>query len=327
MAGKHYLVTGGTGFIGAALVLRLLAAGHRVRVLDNNSRGAKRRLGKAIADVELVIGDIRDASVVAHATAGTDAVHHLAYVNGTEHFYSHPDLVLEVAAKGMLNVVDACISQGVPELIVASSSEVYQTPPQIPTDETAPLVVPDLMNPRYSYGGGKIFSELYAMNVAARRLSRVLIYRPHNVYGPDMGFEHVIPQFASRLKRLAEEKPAGEIAFPVQGTGQETRSFCYIDDFIDGLVTVQEHGAAGNVYHIGTTEEVTITDLAGRVANQLGRQIRMVPSPLLAGSTMRRCPAIDKLEALGYRQRVPLNKGLVPTCDWYFNAVHGHEAE
>jgi nucleoside-diphosphate-sugar epimerase len=327
MAGKHYLVTGGTGFIGAALVLRLLAAGHRVRVLDNNSRGAQRRLGKAIADVELVIGDIRDPSLVIHATAGTDAVHHLAYVNGTEHFYSHPDVVLEVAAKGMLNVVDACISQGVPELIVASSSEVYQTPPQIPTDETAPLVVPDLMNPRYSYGGGKIFSELYAMNVAARRLSRVLIYRPHNVYGPDMGFEHVIPQFATRLKRLAEETPAGELAFPMQGTGQETRSFCYIDDFIDGLVAVQERGAAGNVYHIGTTEEVTIADLAGRVANQLGRSIRMVPSPLLAGSTMRRCPAIDKLEALGYRQSVPLNTGLIPTCDWYFTAVHGHEAE
>ena len=144
MATKHYLVTGGTGFIGAALVLRLLNLGHRVRVLDNNSRGAARRLGKAVAEVELMTGDIRDATFVSKATAGVDTVHHLAYVNGTEHFYTRPDLVMEVAAKGMVNVVDACITWGVTDLIVASSSEVYQTPSQIPTDESAPLVVPEI---------------------------------------------------------------------------------------------------------------------------------------------------------------------------------------
>ena len=176
------------------------------------------------------------------------------------------------------------------------------------------------MNPRHSYGGGKIFVELYAVNLAARRLGRVLIYRPHNVYGPDMGFEHVIPQFATRLKQLADEIDDAEISFPIQGTGQETRSFCYIDDFIDGLIAVQEHGAASNLYHIGTTEEVTIADLARRVARQLGRSVRLIASPLLAGSTTRRCPAIDKLEALGYRQQIFLDVGLVPTCEWYFKA-------
>jgi nucleoside-diphosphate-sugar epimerase len=321
MQSKHYLVTGGTGFIGAALVLRLLAEGHRVRVLDNNSRGAERRLGRALADVEMIVGDIRDPDCVSKATHGVDAVHHLAYVNGTENFYKHPDLVLEVGAKGMINVVDACIAHGVQELIVASSSEVYQSPPQVPTDETAPLVVPDLMNPRYSYGGGKLFSELYAINVAARRLARVVLYRPHNVYGPDMGFEHVIPQFAVRLKRLADATPTGELTFPIQGTGQETRSFCYIDDFVDGLIAIQDRGAASNLYHIGTTEEVTVADLAQRIASKLGREIRLVTSPVLAGSTPRRCPAIDKLEALEYRQKVPLESGLVPTCKWYFDNV------
>jgi nucleoside-diphosphate-sugar epimerase len=165
------------------LVLRLLEQGFAVRVLDNNSRGAERRLGKAVADVELTVGDVRSPEFVAAAVKGVDAVQHLAFVNGTENFYKHPDLVLEVGAKGMINVVDACIAHGVQELILASSSEVYQSPPQVPTDERAPLIVPDLMNPRYSYGGGKLFSELYAVNVAARRMERVLIFRPHNVYG------------------------------------------------------------------------------------------------------------------------------------------------
>ena len=88
-------------------------------------------------------------------------------------------------------------------LVLASSSEVYQTPPQVPTDESAPLVVPDPLNPRYSYGGGKIISELMAINYGRKYFERVLIFRPHNVYGPDMGFEHVIPQFALRLKTRA----------------------------------------------------------------------------------------------------------------------------
>jgi len=318
MAAKRYLVTGGTGFIGAALVLRLLENGHRIRVLDNNSRGAERRLGKSVGDVEMVVGDIRSGDVVDRAVQGVDAVHHLAFVNGTENFYKHPDLVLEVGAKGMINVVDACIKHGVPELILASSSEVYQSPPKVPTDEHAPLIVPDLMNPRYSYGGGKLFSELYAINVAARRLGRVLIYRPHNVYGPDMGWEHVIPQLAVRMAGLAAQASSGEIDFQIQGSGQETRSFCFIEDFIDGLMLVQELGAAANIYHIGTTEEVTMADLAHRIAGQLGRKINIVPGPILAGGTLRRCPAVDKLAALGYRQNISLDQGLAMTCGWYF---------
>src|SRR6267378_34496 len=205
--GKSYLVTGGTGFIGAGLVKALVAAGARVRSLDNNSRGSKEKLGEAASQVELVEGDIREASTVARAAKGVDSICHLAYVNGTEFFYTKPDLILEVAVKGMMNVIDACLEHRVPELVLASSSEVYQTPPKVPTNEAVPLVVPDLMNPRYSYGGGKLFAELYAVHVAARHLQRVAIYRPHNVYGPDMGWDHVVPQFIVRLRRLADEAP------------------------------------------------------------------------------------------------------------------------
>src|SRR5215218_821288 len=147
------------------------------------------------------------------AVRGIDEVHHLAFVNGTEFFYSAPELVLDVGVKGMINVIDACRAAGVGRLVLASSSEVYQTPPRVPTDETVPLVVPDPANPRYSYGGGKIISELMAINYGRRHFDRVLIFRPHNVYGPDMGFEHVIPQFVLRLKRAMAQCKTGAVPF------------------------------------------------------------------------------------------------------------------
>ncbi len=152
---RTFLVTGGTGFLGAALVRGLLASGARVRSLDDDSRGARRRLAGVESQVEFVRGDVRDPPTVAKAVAGVDCVCHLAYLNGTEFFYSKPDLVLEIAVKGMMNVIDACRAHAVRDLVLASSSEVYQTPASVPTDESVPLSVPDVSNPRYSYGGGK----------------------------------------------------------------------------------------------------------------------------------------------------------------------------
>ena len=310
------LVTGGTGFIGAALVRALVSRGDRVRSLDNGSRGAVRRLGDAAREVELVSGDIRDGAAVAGAMHGIERVVHLAYVNGTEHFYTRPELVLEVAVKGIVNVIDACVASGVGELVLASSSEVYQSPPRVPTDETAPLSVPDPHNPRYSYGGGKIISELMALTYGRKAIRRVLVFRPHNVYGPDMGWEHVIPQLAVRLRKLARSS-AGPLDLPIQGTGNETRAFVHIDDLVKGVLRILDVGEHLGIYHIGSAEEVTIADLARRIGLCFSRDVRVVPGDLREGSTVRRCPDISKLRALGYEPDVPLSTGLPPTVRWY----------
>lgn len=315
---SRILVTGGSGFIGAALVKALLKAGHRVRVLDDNSRGNPRRLAEVSADIEFIAGDIRDAGVAERAAVGQDEVHHLAFVNGTEFFYTQPDLVLDVGVRGMINVIDACRRHGIGTLLLASSSEVYQTPPKIPTDESAPLTVPDPLNPRYSYGAGKLISEIMAVNYGRKFFERVLIFRPHNVYGPDMGFEHVIPQFALRLQALAAQHPAGRLPFAIQGTGAETRSFCFIDDLVAGVMAMREKGEHLGIYHVGTTEEAAIADLARRVARAAGREIELIAGEPAAGGTPRRCPDISKLARLGYKPRVPLDEGLKPTLDWYW---------
>jgi nucleoside-diphosphate-sugar epimerase len=312
------LVTGGSGFIGSGLVKALLRAGCSVRVLDDNSRGNSRRLADVAKDIEFIAGDIRDAAAVESAAGGMDEVHHLAFINGTKFFYNAPDLVLDVGVRGMINVIDACRKQNVGTLVLASSSEVYQTPPHIPTAEDAPLVVPDVLNPRYSYGAGKLISEVMAVNFGRKYFERVLIFRPHNVYGPDMGWEHVVPQFALRLQAAKKREPSGRLRFEIQGTGKETRSFCYIDDLVAGVMVVREKGEHLGIYHVGTMEEVAIADLARRIAAHAGREIELVPGNAAVGGTMRRCPDISKLAKLGYKPRVPLNEGLAPTLDWYW---------
>ena len=319
VSAQRVLVTGGSGFIGSALVKALVRHGDRVRVFDDNSRGALRRLREVDADVEFVAGDIRDPAAVDAAMRGIDEVHHLAFVNGTATFYSAPELVLDVGVKGMVNVIDACRHWNVGRLVLASSSEVYQSPPQVPTDESVPLVVPDPLNPRLSYGAGKIISEMMAINYGRRHFERVLIFRPHNVYGPDMGFDHVIPQFAVRLKRTIDAQASGPLSFDIQGSGEETRSFCHVDDLVQGVMVMREKGEHLNIYHIGTTEEVSIADLARRMAAIAGREIALRPSAVLAGSTPRRCPDVSKLAALGYAPRVPLDEGLPPTLKWYWD--------
>ena len=318
MSGAKILVTGGSGFIGSGLVKALVKNGERVRVFDDNSRGRPRRLTEVEKDIEFIGGDVRDAAAVERAAQGMDEVHHLAFVNGTEFFYSQPDLVLDVGVRGMINVIDACRKHNIGKLILASSSEVYQTPPQVPTDETAPLSIPDPLNPRYSYGGGKLISELMAINYGRKYFERVLIFRPHNVYGPDMGFEHVIPQFALRMHKLGQQQPGSHLQFDIQGTGEETRSFCFIDDLVAGVMVMRDKGEHLGIYHVGTTEEVTIAHVARCIADIADAEIDIVPGKLQPGGTMRRCPDISKLAKLGYKPRVMLSDGLEPTVDWYW---------
>lgn len=317
MNSKRTLVTGGLGFLGASLVRSLVERGERVRILDNSSRGSAEKLGSVAGDTEIIAGDIRDPALVRKAVSGMDRVLHLAFVNGTEYFYKYPAYVLDVGVKGMVNVLDSCIQEGVKELVLASSSEAYQTPTVVPTPETVPLSVPDPKNPRYSYGGGKIISELMVLQYGRTYFERVVVFRPHNVYGPAMGWEHVIPQFIGRLQPLAERSDGQPHPFPIQGSGSQTRSFIYIDDFTAGLLLVIDKGEHLGIYHIGTMDEVTIGSVAMQIAEQMGLTINLVPGPEMQGGTPRRCPDIRKLLSLGFQPRFKLALGLQPTVEWY----------
>ncbi len=284
-------------------------------MLDDLSRGSAARLHGLRGELDVITADVRDAGAVAKAAEGVDSVCHLAAVNGTEHFYRRPDTVLEVGVKGMMNVLDACQAHRIPELIVVSSSEVYHQAPEVPTGEAVPLTIPDPRNPRYSYAGSKLISELLTLNYGRARLRRAVIVRPHNVYGPDMGWEHVIPQLTLRVRALCREQ-AGAIRLPIRGTGRETRAFVYIDDFIDGLWLAMTKGEHLGIYHIGTTEEIAIRAVAEAIGRQFGREVTVVPGEPAAGSPGRRCPDIARLSQLGYRPNVTFSEGLPRVVRW-----------
>ncbi|MCU1699381.1 MAG: rfbB [Mycobacterium sp.] len=311
---KRVVVTGGGGFIGAYLVKRLVHDGWDVAVVDSMVRGDASRFAEVADDVDLFTCDVRDQDALEGAFKGAEVVMHLAAINGTENFYTRPELVLDVGLRGALAVVNAGREVGVPDMVVASTAEVYQTPALVPTPETIPLMLPDSLNPRYSYGGSKIVSELIAFNYGQDHYRQVQVFRPHNVFGPNMGWKHVEPQFI--LRALAAQD-AGYGAFPIQGDGTETRSFCYVDDIVEGILTMYEKGGHREVYHIGSDEEVSIRDLAARIGKIVGIDLDIQPGELQAGGTPRRCPDITKMRALGWSPAVGLEDGLERTVAWY----------
>ncbi len=318
MTSERILVTGGSGFLGSALVKKLLREGWQVRVLDNNSRGHARRLADVIDDIDFIVGDVRDYAVVESACKGMDVVAHLAYINGTEFFYSMPEQILEVGIKGALNTIDACLAHKIDRYWILSSSEVYQRAEKVPTDETASLVIPDVLNPRYSYGGGKIATELLAVNYGRKAFRQLAVVRPHNVYGADMGFEHVLPQLIMRAARLDRETPKGQtIDFPIRGSGAQTRAFVYVDDFTEGCYTAFTQAEKCSFFHIGTMDEVKIKDVVSIVLGVFDRKGNIIPSESPSGETDRRCPDTARIQSLGYKPKTNLKTGIKKMAEWY----------
>ena len=307
MKKKTFLVTGGTGFIGSNICKLLIKKKYRVKIFDNNLRGDLNNIKKIKKKIKFIKGDIRNIDALIRASRNTDAVIHLAYINGTKYFYTKPVLVLDVAVKGIINVIEACMKNGIKELYLASSSEVYQTPNKIPTDEHESLKIPNIFNPRYSYGGGKILTELMGIHYGKKYFKKMIIFRPHNVYGPNMGYEHVIPEFIKRFKSLKKKK------FKIQGTGNEIRSFIYIEDFIAAFNTILNRGKHLNIYNIGTNEKIKIKDLAHKLSKIFNKKIILKKTMLTKGSTKIRVPDIRKITSLGFKPRFNLSKGLRKT--------------
>ena len=301
---KHFLVTGGTGFIGAAICRMLIHKGHDVSIFDNNSRGNFDKIKDIRNKIKFIKGDIRNYKKLNISLKNVNAVIHLAYVNGTKYFYSRPVKILEIATKGIINVIDGCINNNIKELYLASSSEVYQTPNKIPTNEDEMLKIPDIYNPRYSYGGGKIITELMGIHYGKKFFNKLVIFRPHNVYGAKMGNEHVIPEFIGRFKILNGKN------FKIQGTGNEVRSFIYIDDFINAFNLILERGKHLNIYNIGTSEKIKIKELAAKLAKIFNKKIILKKTSLQKGGTKIRLPDITKIKKLGFKQKIKLSQGL-----------------
>src|SRR3989338_9611649 len=225
---KRVLITGGGGFIGYHLARHLLKNSYNITILDNFARSkADEELDKLLDEYNttFITGDVTKPETFRALNNEFDYIYHLAAINGTENFYKIPDKVLKVGVLGIINILDWFSKQNKGKLMFASSSETYAGTLKlinafpIPTPEEVSLVIDDPSNVRWSYGAGKIIGEVAVHSYArVHGMKNLVIIRYHNIYGPRMGKDHVIPQFIERI--IKKETP-----FKIFG-GQETRTFC-----------------------------------------------------------------------------------------------------
>lgn len=318
------LITGGTGFIGLHLSRKIAEEGHELYIVDNFAReySGDAELKEVIEreNVTLVRGDITDPGLFVELDNDFDQVYHLAAINGTGNFYEIPDQVLRVGVLGTLNLLEWLKSNPQAKIVFSSSSEAYAGTLSllgndfpVPTPENVPLVIDDVANPRWSYAAGKMVSEV-ALNCYAQAhgLTNFSIIRYHNVYGPRMGFKHVVPQMIERIVKK-------EFPFKVFGA-DESRAFCYVDDAVKATQLVMESAkTCGEIYHIGKQEEISIEALAKKLLLITGSPTDTLAEASFQGSVKRRCPDVTKLEELGYEASVSLDEGLKACYDWYKN--------
>jgi len=304
------LVTGGAGFIGSYLVNELTKK-YDVIAFDNGFRAGFENIVFE-SNVELVKGDVTKKEDWKKLPKDVDFVYHLAAINGTKYFYEMPVKVLEVNVLGTMNFLDWIKDTNVQKFFFASSSEVYGFPKIFPTPETEPLTIPDPTNPRFSYSSSKIIGETLTINFAQTFGIDFVIGRFHNVYGPKMGFEHVIPEFIRKCVKNED--------FFVQGNGNESRCFCYISDAVDAMMLLTTHQQSKNeIFNVGTNEEITINELISQLEKIHGKKINPMYKEFQNAGTKRRVPDISKISKLGYKPKISFNEGLKKIYDWYSN--------
>jgi len=312
------LITGGAGFIGFHLAKHLTDDGNIVVVCDNLFRGQVdddfvsllRRSNISFVNVDLSIKENLN-----ELDSDFDLVYHLAAINGTRYFYEVPHKVLRNNILLLLNMLD-WLNSGM-KMVWTSSSEVYagtvaMGKASVPTTEGVAVAIDDISNPRFSYAASKIAGESLCLSYVRAYGLRIAIVRPHNIYGPRMGYDHVIPQLISRI--LERQNP-----FKLYG-GDQSRAFCFIDDFVTGLKLIGESPLTdGQIINLGNDqEEVSITDLASRLFDLSGFHPGVENLPAPEGSIHRRCPDITKARKLiGFCPGTSLDNGLQKTYNWY----------
>jgi UDP-glucose 4-epimerase len=321
---KKIILSGGAGFIGHHL-LNKLAIHNMVYVIDNLKRGVSRRFvdNKNIVFHEI---DITNLDQMLALNQEADIFIHLAAINGTENFYQRPIEVMDVGVLGVINVFKYCSQMSIPKVVAASSAEVYQKPKILPTPEDIELIVPSHSNPRYSYGLSKIFTEFYSLHYGMQKDLSVSIFRPHNVYGEDMGYKHVIPEFILPFikAKLENEK---SVLIKTKGPINSSRAFCYVSDIVDGIETIAGQNISG-VFNIGNPVSINIKDILLMLSDITDLELQIDDSANEhLGSVTDRIPDISKIEELGFLPKINFLEGLTKTYDWYLKNYYLYQEE
>lgn len=295
---KHILVTGGAGFIGAHLVERLLQAGERVVVIDNLSTGSLDNLAavKAHPRLRFIHAKISDCTELSLLAQQATFIFHLAATVGVELVVKSALHVLEASFHEAQLLLRAAAESATP-LLLTSTSEVYGKSTKAAFSEEDDLLIGPPGQSRWSYASSKLTDEFLALAYAREKGLPVTIARLFNTVGPRQTGRYgmVLPRFIAAAK---QGRP-----LQVFGDGAQTRCFCFVHDVVEALVRLQRTPAArGEIFNIGSTEEVTILELAQRVVETLGStsQIQLIPYDQAYApgfdDMRRRKPLVDKLE-------------------------------
>jgi len=312
MQGKKVLVTGADGFIGSHLTELLLAEGAEVRALAQynsfNSWGWLDTIPPH-ERLQVVSGDIRDPHQCLELTQDVETVFHLAALIAIPFSYSAPDSYLETNIRGTLNLCQAARAARVRRFVHTSTSEVYGTARYVPIDESHPLT------PQSPYSASKIAADALAASFYYSFDLGVVVARPFNTYGPRQSARAIIPTIISQLAAGKKKVSLGDLS--------PTRDFNFVEDTCRGLAAVGTmEGGAGEVFNIGSNQEISVGDLLALIAELMGVAVEVEQEPermRAEKSEVRRlrCNNEKLAKASGWQPRVPLKEGLRRTIAWF----------
>lgn len=325
------LVTGGAGFIGSHLSESLLERGHQVTVLDNLSTGSHENIAHLHDHprFRFVLGSVGDQELVDRLSEDCQVIFHLAAAVGVELIVSDPVQTIETNILGTDTVLRAANRQG-RKVLIASTSEIYGKNGKVPFNEEDDRLLGSTTKARWSYSSSKAIDEFLALAYYKQMGLPVVIFRLFNTIGPRQRGQYgmVVPRF---IQQALEGKP-----LTVYDDGLQTRCFCDVEDVVEGILRLESSPAAvGQVFNLGSTEEITILELAERILTQVGsldghrksgadmmERIQFIPYQKAYEEGFedmrRRVPDTGKIKnAVGWQPRKRLEETLGDIVSWH----------
>jgi len=324
---KKVLLLGGAGFIGFNIAKYLVNNNNNyaITIADNFFRGGG-KIDKNLSDlvkndnISLIEGDFTNVNSFQNLETDYDFVYMLASVVGVDYVNKIPHEIIRINTALIYNTLEWLRSSECKKVLFTSTSECYAGAIEsfdykIPTPEDVPLTIKEIGHPRFTYAVTKMLGESGFLNYSRKLGFECTIVRYHNVYGPRMGFKHVIPHLVQRFRN--NENP-----FKIYGHDQ-TRSFNFIDDAVEGTIKAMESGKNGEIYHIGDEIEISIEELTRFTGKLLKFEGSYEYAPTYPGSVARRCPDISKAKKdLNYIPKINWENGLRKTVKWYNNYLN-----